>query len=167
MTQQTLLPSTGPRLLVEFSVIGAQKTQGSKIVCVRFDRQGNPIMKNGRVETFMRDDNRDLPKWRRYVAREAAKHFPDGLVAGPVRLEIEFRVPRPNRHFGTGRNAGVLKSHSPRHPIGRPDLDKLARAICDSLTAVVWCDDAQVVDLVLSKRYGPRFETTVKVYASD
>lgn len=166
MIQQTLLPSTGPRLLVEFTVVGAQKPQGSKIAQPVY-RNGKAVMKNGRPVLIVRDDNRDLQEWRRHVARQCAKHFPDTLIAGPVRLEIEFRVPRPNRHFGTGRNAGVLKSHAPRHPIVRPDLDKLARAICDSLTAVVWCDDAQVVDLVLSKRYGPRFDTTVKVYAID
>jgi Holliday junction resolvase RusA-like endonuclease len=34
-----------------------------------------------------------------------------------------------------------------------PDLDKLVRAILDSLTGVVWRDDAQVVDIVARKVY--------------
>jgi hypothetical protein len=34
-----------------------------------------------------------------------------------------------------------------------PDLDKLARSVFDALTRVVFHDDAQVVDLVATKRY--------------
>ncbi len=36
----------------------------------------------------------------------------------------------------------------------RPDLDKLCRACLDSLTGIVWRDDAQVVRLEASKDYG-------------
>ena len=50
----------------------------------------------------------------------------------------------------------------PRHRLGplsekpprRPDLDKLCRACLDSLTGIVWRDDAQVVRLEASKGYG-------------
>ncbi len=166
MTQQTILPSTGPRLLVEFTVVGAQKPQGSKIAQPVY-RNGKAVMKNGRPVLIVRDDNRDLQEWRRHIAREAAKHFPDTLAAGPIRLEITFRRERPLSHFGTGKNAGVVKGNAPEYPTLRPDTLKLARAIEDALTGVVWYDDSQVVDHVLSKRYGPRFETTVKVYAID
>lgn len=166
MTQQTLLPSTGPRLVVEFTIVGVQKPQGSKIAQPVY-RNGKAVMKDGRPVLIVRDDNPDLQEWRRHVARQCAKHFPDTLIAGPVRLEITFQRERPLSHFGTGRNACVLKANAPKYPTLRPDTLKLARAIEDALTGVVWCDDSQVVDHALSKRYGPRFETTVKVYAID
>ena len=39
-------------------------------------------------------------------------------------------------------------------PIKPPDLDKLVRAVCDSLTdAEVWEDDAQLVRLTCEKHY--------------
>ncbi len=166
MTNQTILPPSGHRLLVEFTVVGVPKPQGSKIAQPVY-RGGKAVMKNGRPVLVVRDDNRDLKEWRRHVAREAAKHYLDTLIAGPVRLEILFRRERPLSHFGTGKNSGVLKANAPEYPTMRPDTLKLARAIEDALTGVVWCDDSQVVDHALSKRYGPRFETTVKVYAID
>ena len=35
----------------------------------------------------------------------------------------------------------------------RPDIDKLARAVLDALTGIVWVDDDQVVELVCRKRW--------------
>ena len=46
----------------------------------------------------------------------------------------------------------------------KPDIDKLARATLDSLTGVLFADDAQVVRLQASKHYGSpeRVEITVE-----
>ena len=75
-------------------------------------------------------------------------------MTGPVSLEVTFRLARPKGHYGTGRNAGVLKSTAPWYPAGRPDLDKLLRSTFDALgEAGVWGDDAQVVKVRGSKVY--------------
>ena len=67
-------------------------------------------------------------------------------VFGPVELELVFHIARP---------ASVKESDRPL-PIKPPDLDKLVRAVCDSLTdAQVWGDDGQVVKLIASKVYVP------------
>lgn len=42
------------------------------------------------------------------------------------------------------------------HHIGRPDLDNLAKAVLDAANGYLWCDDAQIVALVLSKSYAER-----------
>ena len=39
------------------------------------------------------------------------------------------------------------------YPVVKPDLDKLERTILDALTGVIYRDDAQVVDVLKSKRY--------------
>jgi crossover junction endodeoxyribonuclease RusA len=62
---------------------------------------------------------------------------------GPVRLEVTFALPRPK---------SCPKSRT--FPLTRPDLDKLVRACCDSMTdAGVWRDDAQMVALLAMKTY--------------
>jgi len=67
-------------------------------------------------------------------------------VLGPVEAEFVFHIARP---------ASVKESDRPL-PIKPPDLDKLVRAVCDSLTdAGVWGDDGQVVRLTASKVYVP------------
>jgi crossover junction endodeoxyribonuclease RusA len=85
-----------------------------------------------------------------YAAREARPPAADdGIVfAGPVAAELTFIFPRPKSHYGTGRNAGVLKPDAPYYKISAPDLDKLIRATLDAITvAGIWRDDAQVVML--------------------
>ncbi|MFK0172667.1 RusA family crossover junction endodeoxyribonuclease [Streptomyces sp. NPDC090306] len=71
-----------------------------------------------------------------------------------VALDVTFTLPRPQSHFGTGRNAGALKPSAPAYPTGTPDLDKLLRSTQDALKdAGVLADDSRVVDVHARKRY--------------
>jgi len=75
-------------------------------------------------------------------------------MTGPVQVKLFFYLTRPKGHFGTGRNSAVLRPSAPGRPAGKPDLDKLARAVLDGLTAGgAWKDDSQVVVLVAEKLY--------------
>ena len=84
-----------------------------------------------------------LHAWRGAVEDEARKAIgTGGPYAGPVRVHLLFRLPRP--------------ASKPRWrwlPWERPDLDKLTRATLDALTGIVYDDDARVVDLHARKRY--------------
>lgn len=76
------------------------------------------------------------------------------LHQGPIMVFGEFLLSRPKNHYGTGRNAGVIKARfSDAQPITRPDLDKLLRAILDVLTGIIYKDDSQVVFNLTKKRY--------------
>jgi crossover junction endodeoxyribonuclease RusA len=54
-------------------------------------------------------------------------------------------------------------------PSVKPDVDKLVRATLDSLTGVIFKDDAQVVELSASKNYGTpeRVEIIVRQMAKE
>lgn len=80
-----------------------------------------------------------------------ADEWPTGA---PLAVRFVFIRRRPAGHFGSGRNAGVLKASAPAHPITRPDVLKVARAVEDALTGVLWLDDSQIVDEQLVKRFG-------------
>jgi crossover junction endodeoxyribonuclease RusA len=72
----------------------------------------------------------------------------------PVAVEITFTFARPGGHYGTGRNAAVLKAWAPTWRASPPDVDKLARGVFDACTAAgVWRDDAQAVELTARKCY--------------
>jgi Holliday junction resolvase RusA-like endonuclease len=45
------------------------------------------------------------------------------------------------------------KSNRQQRPIGRPDLDNLAKAVLDAGNGVAWRDDSQVTDLGVRKRW--------------
>lgn len=75
----------------------------------------------------------------------------------PLGVELTFTVPRPKAHYGTGRNAAVLKATAPAYPVGHNtgDVDKLARLVLDALQDThVLPDDCQIVELGgVRKRY--------------
>lgn len=100
--------------------------------------------------------------WRENV-RDAARTAIalDGWqrLDGPVQVEADFYFDRPRSHYGSGRNARVLRAAAPALPANRAsgDVDKMLRACFDSLVdAGVVADDAQVVTVTARKRWtGP------------
>ncbi len=150
---------------ITFEVVGQPATQGSKVEQVIRGRGGNPIIKNGRALTTIREDNPRLAQWRQEVAHAARQVYDGPLILGPVSLWLAFVRPRPKGHFGTGRNAAKRKPLAPEYPTTKPDLSKLTRAVEDALTKVVWYDDSQVVELHVTKRYGEYFSVTVSIAA--
>lgn len=104
----------------------------------------------------MVEASKHVKPWRTDVKHAALAATPDGfeLLDGPLAVSMVFTFPRPKGHYGTGRNAGVVKASAPPRPAGIPDLSKLARSTEDALTGVVWVDDARVVEYVrLGKWY--------------
>ena len=75
-------------------------------------------------------------------------------LAGPLEVVVDFYIARPGYHYGTGRNAGVLKPTAPAYVDKKPDADKLLRSTLDGLKeAGVYRDDAQVAVVTGRKHY--------------
>lgn len=102
--------------------------------------------------------------WRAVVQDAAREVFSGDLLRGPLRVQFVFYKPRPKCHFGSGSKSATLKATAPEYPTGRPDCLKLARAVEDALTGVLWADDSQIVDEVLSKRYGEPARCAVLIH---
>lgn len=131
-----------------FRVFGIPAPQGSKIPGVS--------SKTGKM--FVREQSgKTLKSWREDVKEAAltargvnpvegiavAGQIP--TLAGPIRLSIQFYMPRP---------PSVTVKRRPL-PIVAPDLDKLIRGVGDALKAAgVYKDDAQVVSIAATKVYG-------------
>jgi Holliday junction resolvase RusA-like endonuclease len=151
---------------VEFFVPGVPKPAGSKVSGVAHRRdpetgQQVPVYtEDGRLKTFTKDDTGDAGKaWRTDVRAEAKAAMIDrAVMEGAVSVTVTFVMPRNKGHFGSGRNAGVLKPTAPRWHTVRPDIDKLSRAVLDALTGIVWRDDGQVVQKHATKRYADAHE---------
>jgi Holliday junction resolvase RusA-like endonuclease len=145
---------------VAFTVFGVAAPAGSK--------RGFVNRRTGRV--ILTDDSKRSRPWKADVTAAAidAMSNDDGRIDppmdGPLLLEVTFWVARPKGHYGTGRNADRVKPAAPAHPAVKPDLLKLARAVEDALTAIVYKDDAQIVAETLQKAYTsgqPRTEVRV------
>ena len=118
---------------VSFTVRGLPVPQGSTRA---FVVGGKPIITS---------TAKGLSSWRRLVADVAQGYAPEAPWEGPVGVDLHFGIPKP-------KSAPKRKRVWPDK---RPDLDKLSRAVLDSLTYVIFADDSQVIELTASKDYGP------------
>jgi Holliday junction resolvase RusA-like endonuclease len=141
---------------VHFTIYGVPQPAGSK--------RGFYNKNAGRV--IITDDAKKSRPWKAQVsdAAQQAMTFTSELgegtsgymplLDGPLALELVFYVPRPKGHYGSGRNAHQLRPSAPDFPAVKPDVLKLARAVEDALSSIVYRDDAQIVTEFLLKRYG-------------
>lgn len=107
-------------------------------------------------------DNPKVKSWR----VDAKRVFQERITkpeCGPVRVNAVFEFARPKGHFGSGRNAHLVRESAPKTHTVKPDVDKLARALLDAGTGTLWRDDAQVVSLTVGKRYAEQPGTWVEV----
>lgn len=129
-----------------FRVFGVPRPGGSK--SGMFNRN------TGKVMIF--DSNKRVASWKRLVKKAAKAAYKGPLLDGALRVKVKFYAVRPKSHYGTGRNAGKLKSSAPKYPVVKPDATKLWRSTEDAITGAIWKDDARIVDQYVCKRYGKR-----------
>lgn len=146
--------------MIEFFVPGTPAPAGSKKAFV---------LKRGGAYTgraIVTDDCKRSKPWQSEVKAVALNvwHWPvrkpDTLMTGPLRVTFTFRVRRPQGHFGSGKNAGVVKDSAPKYPAVKPDVLKLARCVEDALTNVIYADDAQIVQEIITKEYAAADQPT-------
>jgi len=123
-------------------VEGIPRPQGSK-----------NVSRNGGVY----EASRELGPWRDAIAWRTRQELRGAVTyagTGPVAVDVVFWLPRPVKHYGSGPNTNRVLPSAPRFPTGRPDVDKLARAVLDGLAVGgAYAEDKQVVRLTASKRY--------------
>lgn len=137
----------GEGSIIEFTVPGVPAPQGNKTAYVR---GGRAVLVEGRRP----EARQHFQSWRNAVAFNAAQAAAGEILIGPVELDVRFFFPRPKSHYGQGRNATVVKQFAPRVHTGKPDLDKLIRAIGDALTGAAIKDDSQIAVVRAVKAYG-------------
>jgi len=143
---------------VEFRCDGIPQTKGS----------AKAFMRPGMKFPVVTNDNAKCKPWQAGVTQAAAAAMKGEPWRGPVMLTLVFYMPRPKGHYGTGKNAGMLRPSAPVHHTTKPDLDKLVRAVKDGLTGVVYGDDSQVVWINARKEYASIVHTCgVEVRASN
>lgn len=145
-----------PRPPVTLIVHGQPAPQGSKRAFMGKRKDGTPVARviessHDRVKSWRQAVVDEAREWQSQAAGRQFGAAPP--LAGPLEATMTFVLRRPKGHYGTGRNAAVLKPSAPPYPSGKPDVGKLARATEDALTGIVWLDDAQVVRSLLTKVY--------------
>ena len=148
---------------ITFTVYGSAVPAGSKTPWNPRRKDGSLVLRaDGRPVIATMDSTKQHGRnWKNAVASAAREAYQGELLRGPVQVVFEFFRVRPGGHFGKG---GLnKKGRDTPFPITKPDLLKVARAIEDSLTGVVWTDDAQIVAEILTKQWGEPARVVVSV----
>lgn len=115
--------------MIQFTAWGQPATQGSMKAFARGKR------------AIVTHDSKKLAPWRRIVSKAAKSAMATvGPLDGPLSLSVAFYLVRPQ------------SVRRPR-PHCKPDLDKLVRAVNDSLEGIVFHNDSQVVAIEAFKSY--------------
>jgi Holliday junction resolvase RusA-like endonuclease len=111
-----------------------------------------------RVKAFVRGGHAGVytpdsaESWKQAVRQQAIANAPESLITGPIRLELDFFLPRPKAHLD---KHGVPKAKSPVWHCKKPDLDNLIKAVTDAITDTqrIWLDDSQICEITATKTY--------------
>ena len=118
--------------------------------------QGSKTVAQGGGKVWLRDANPKLKRWRETVTAQVleqmqANEYEQFQAHAPIRAILLFQLPKP-------------KSVNREYPTVKPDIDKLTRAIFDSLEAAnVMPGDQQITSVHASKYYCAENDTP-KVY---
>lgn len=111
-----------------------------------------------RVKAFVRGGHAGVytpdsaESWKQAVRQQATANAPESVVAAPIRVELDFFLPRPKAHH---KRDGSVKPNSPVWHCKKPDLDNLIKAVTDAITDTqrIWLDDSQICEITATKTY--------------
>jgi Holliday junction resolvase RusA-like endonuclease len=94
-----------------------------------------------KASVYERAEDKD---WKRTVEAQLVAHKPPAPVDGPLCVTLAFTLPRP---ASLPKRVEYPMAH-------RRDVDNLAKGVMDAAAGLIYRDDAQIVDLSVSKRFG-------------
>lgn len=138
---------------ISFWVPGTPAPQGSKKYMGRKGGKGIMLESSKRTAPW-RSDVRDAGEKALAQCMEAGEDLRE-LWSAPLHASCVFLFTRPKSHFGTGKNSDKLKMDAPVYPMAKNlgDIEKLARAVFDALTGILYEDDKQVASANLAKMF--------------
>ena len=123
---------------------------------VRFTVPGKPVAKQrpkfSRAGAFVRTYTPEKTVNYESLVRLAASDAMNGArpMEGPVLLTVAINLQIP---VSASKKQQALMAANVVMPTKKPDADNVLKAVKDAINGVVWRDDAQVVDITVSKRY--------------
>lgn len=73
---------------------------------------------------------------------------------GALMIQIDFHMPRPKKHYRTGKYSHLLKDTAPDRHTQKPDVDNLVKFLLDCGNGIVWDDDSQICAMYACKHWG-------------
>lgn len=119
----------------------------------RFAKRGNF------VSTYTPEKTASYENLVKVKAEEAMQGRP--VIAGAVCVGIHLFVTPPASWSQKKQREAIAGNGI--FPTSKPDVDNVIKGIFDAMNEIVWRDDKQVVDVVVSKRYCASARAVVEV----
>lgn len=126
--------------MISFTVLGVPVAQPRQRVRVA-------MIHGQQVAVNYTPTDSPVNSWKAQVKQEAVKVMPKKPWTGPVYLMAEFFLPRP---------ANRSRKKDPEEAIwhcGSKDIDNLFKSLTDALTGLIYRDDRQICQALISKYY--------------
>ena len=117
--------------------------------------KGRPRFGSGRTFTDEKTENAEA-----WVKAVAIQQVGRPMLEGPIAVVIKVTCEVPASWSKTKK---TLAASGDIRPTSRPDLDNVAKLVCDALNKIVWRDDAQIVALTVAKVYGAEASAEITV----
>jgi Holliday junction resolvase RusA-like endonuclease len=145
--------------MIRFTVPGIPRGKGrarSRIVRTKAGQQF--------VSTYTPAQTRSEEGAVRMFAQVAMQGGPP--IQGPLDVRIGAYMPVP---ASWSQRKQALALAGGLFPTGRPDVDNISKLICDSMLAIVYADDSQIVSFSAWKRYAatPRIVVEIRPVLSE
>jgi Holliday junction resolvase RusA-like endonuclease len=152
---------------IDILVLGTGKPAGSKVSVPVKRKDGSYATKpTGAPITRVIDASKGAAPWKQEVRKAAREVYAGLLLDEALEVCITFVKVRPKCHFHwSNKRWGELRADAPVYPTGKPDLLKLARAVEDALTGIVYRDDSATCKLVLAKVWGEPACAMIRLHA--
>jgi Holliday junction resolvase RusA-like endonuclease len=138
------------KLVPDFDIPWVVRIEGDP---VQKNRARHHVVKNkddtvNFVQTY--SDQKDIEKFYKIQIWNQFKQLP---FEGHVSIRVKFGVKRPASHYGTGKNAGIVKPLFKNAIPSKKDLDNMIKFLLDCCNGITWKDDHQVVKIMAEKVY--------------
>ena len=126
--------------MIEFMIPGEPKSQ----------KRHRTSFKNGRMWNY--DPSKQD---KAYFSKFAQNYAPKTPLESPISIEVVCAFSRPKSHFGTGRNAGILKISAAINFVKKPDIDNCLKFVMDALqiNKIWFADDCAINKVQIDKIY--------------
>lgn len=134
---------------------------------IKFEVYGNPQGKqrprmcfiNGKKIVYTPKQTKNYEKRVRACYKAVSKQFFDKNI--PVEVDIKAYFPIPKNIFYKLKNEFLSGE---KLPLKSPDVDNIAKIVCDALNEVAFFDDSQVCKLNVEKYYAliPKIVVEIK-----
>ena len=133
---------------------------------IKFTIKGKPIALKRHRSTRSGRMYDPSAKDKKQIWLQIARFKPKRPLEGQIMLFATFYMPRPKKHFRTGKYANVLKDGVPEYHTNTPDLSNLIKLYEDILQPSFYLDDSQICRIQAEKIYSkqPRTEIIIEEF---